>query len=151
MARQRRHKKPPSLKISSHFSKRDFYCKESRDSFKISLGLIGALEFLRAKVNKRITIVKGYESPESAEKSGKLSRNLHVTGVAADIAIEGMDIRELFIHAEEIDEFKGIGLNLEENYIHVDTRKTDERKLWIEEGKRMIDLDESNRQKYFAD
>ena len=53
--------------------------------------MVGGLELLRSITKKRIEIVKGYESPESAESKGKVSRNLHVSGIAADITAEGMD------------------------------------------------------------
>ena len=72
-------------KISDHFAKKDFLCKES-EKFKISLGLVGVLEELRAKTRKRITIVKGYECSEVAEKRGKVKRNFHTMGLAADIS-----------------------------------------------------------------
>ena len=50
------------------FLKKTFYCKVNPStSFKLSLGLVGGLELLRTNLKQRIEIVKGYESPESAE------------------------------------------------------------------------------------
>ncbi|RAP34988.1 hypothetical protein DID80_06915 [Candidatus Marinamargulisbacteria bacterium SCGC AAA071-K20] len=136
-------------KISDHFSKRDFVCKDSGE-FKISLGLVGALELLRSKCGNRIQILKGFQSIDSAEKAGKVSRNYHTKGVAADITIDDMNIKEAFKIAEGIEEFKGIGLNFEDNYLHVDVRKSPDRKCWVEEGKKEFDITEDNRSNYLA-
>ncbi len=143
---KRKPKKAKSNRVSEHFSKRDFVCKESGE-FKISLGLVGALEQLRFLTKKRITIIKGYEPPEVAEKKGKIKRNYHTKGIAADIQVDNLDPKEAFIFAETIPEINGIGLNIAENYIHVDTRK-EERTLWIEEKDSIIELNEENRSKY---
>ena len=144
---RRRHYK--TSKISDHFSKKDFVCKASGE-FKISLGLIGALELLRSKCGKRINIIKGFQSVESAEKMGKVSRNYHTKGIAADIQIESLELKEALKFAEEIEEFKGIGLNFSDNYLHVDVRKSPERKLWVEQGLKELPLTEDNRSNYLA-
>ena len=151
MNKKRRPKKKiqPSNKISDHFSKKDFICKES-GSFRISLGLVGALELLRKKVNQRITIVKGFESIESAEKKGKAKRNLHTTGIAADIRIQNFSAIETFKAAEEIEDFKGIGLNIKEDYVHVDSRKADSRSLWIEINDEEVEITQENRDTYLS-
>ncbi len=135
-------------KLSDHFSKRDFICKDSGE-FKISLGLVGALEHLRSSVRKRINIVKGFESLEVAEKKGKLKRNLHTQGLAADIIVDDFPLIELFKAAETIEEIKGIGLNVSENHVHIDTRKAD-RLIWVEENDQIIEITDENRSKYLG-
>ena len=142
--RQKRKSKRTSHKLSDHFSKRDFTCKES-GKLKISLGLIGALELIRSKANQRINILKGFESLETAEKKGKAKRNHHTTGIAADITIDNFSPLETFKLAEEIPEIMGIGLNVDENYVHIDTRKAKERSLWIEKNDDEIELTEENK------
>ena len=147
--RRKPHSKPKkrfTSKISDHFSKIDFTCKES-GKFKISLGLVGALEELRTAVNKRITIVKGYECSDVAEKKGSIKRNLHTQGLAADIVIDQMSLEEMFIEVEKISTFTGIGLNKKEGYIHVETRKI-ERRCWVEENNEEIELTLENRSLY---
>lgn len=148
-SKRRSHSKPRkrfSNKISDHFSKIDFTCKES-GKFKISLGLVGALEELRTKVKKRITIIKGYECSEVAEKKGAIKRNLHTQGLAADIVIEGMSLLEMFTEIEKIQSITGIGINKHENYIHIETRKI-ERRCWIEENNEEIELTNENKSIY---
>lgn len=155
--KQNKVKNKPSDRVSDHFSKRDFTCKECGDSesckrsFRISLGLVGGLELLRSTLNKRINIIKGFSCPDAAEKASKIRRNYHAIGVAATIQVEGATIQEVFAAAETIPEFKGIGLNVTDNTVYVDTRKTDERSMWVEEDSRFIDLTDENRNKYFQE
>lgn len=120
-------------KISDHFSRNDFKCKvnPNDDSFKISAGLIGALELLRSHSKNRINIQKGYECLEVAEKTGKVKRNYHVQGLAANITIDNLSLSDTFLLAEKIDEFTGIGINFDENFIHLRTyKRSNERELW---------------------
>lgn len=142
-------KKPFTNKISDHFSKNDFACKET-GKLRISLGLVGALEELRGVTQKRITIVKGYECPEVAESKGQLKRNFHTQGLAADIQIANMSIQEVFKAAEALESISGIGLNIKDDYVHIDTRKS-ERLVWVEEGDEDIPLTDSNRKQYLSD
>lgn len=145
--KNKQHSKKSSHKLSDHFSKKDFVCKES-GKLKISLGLIGALELIRSKANQRINIIKGFESLESAEKKGKAKRNHHTTGIAADITINNFSSVEVFKLAEEIPEIKGIGLNVDEDYVHIDTRKAPERSLWIEKNDDEIELTDDNKNQW---
>ena len=61
-----------------------------------------------------------------------------------------MDPKELFKVAQEIPEFKGIGLNITDQYVHVDTRKQDDVLLWIEENDKVIELTDENRAQYLG-
>ncbi len=147
----KKNKKPkPTNKISVHFAKRDFVCKcgHCDQAIKISLGLIGGLELLRMLLGKRITIVRGYMCPDAVEKQGSLRRNYYVMGIAADISVDGMSPSEVFQRVIEIPEFKGIGLNLDAGYVHVDTRKVAQPVLWVEQNKQVIDITDDNRHRY---
>jgi len=139
-----------SHKISEHFSKRDFVCKcgQCNDAVRISLGLVGGLELLRMKAKNRINILKGYECPDSAEKARRVKRNFHVQGVAADITVDNVSLEEAFKMAEEIPEFNGIGLNLDHNCLHVDTRKDKKRSIWVVQRDITIDVTDENRAMY---
>ena len=59
-------------------------------------------------------------------------------------------LKELFKVAQEIPEFKGIGLNITDQYVHVDTRKQDDVLLWIEENDKVIELTDENRAQYLG-
>jgi len=137
-----------SLHISEHFCYRDFICKcnscDNTHLFKVSLGLIGGLELLRTISKQRINIIKGYVCSENLE-SMYTKKNYHLLGLAADITIDNLDLVKMFEFAEMVPEFKGIGLNFNEKYIHVDTRKDNNRVLWVVKLGKRIELTETNR------
>lgn len=153
------HREPKQVKkrnkISDHFSRKDFYCKSGLDtnnnSFRISAGLIGALEMLRTAVGTRINIIKGFECTESAEKKGKVRRNYHVQGLAANISADELSLETLFQAAEQIPEIMGIGLNLDENYVHIRTNKSDTRDMWVIIKNEEYELDEARYKTYIGD
>eukprot|EP01047_Picozoa_sp_COSAG01_P000209 COSAG01_NODE_3_length_63519_cov_1591.007663_27_plen_200_part_00 len=139
-------------KISEHFSLKDFAdnnpeTEGDKKPFKISLGLIGGLELLRSLSQKRVSILKGFEHQDSGRKNQK---NYHCLGLAADIRIQDLSAKDTFLLVQKIPEFKGIGLNLEEDYVHVDNRKEEERCLWIEKDKKQIEWTEALEQEHFG-
>ena len=144
-----RHRKKRRSKLSQHFSIKDFHFidENGKPHLKLSLGLVGALELLRSKLKSRINILKGYETNIDSKKIFK--RNYHEMGLVADITADKYGIKDLFIMAETIQEIKGIGLNITENYVHIDTRKDTERKLWVEKDSEIIELTDENRSEYF--
>jgi len=146
-----KHSQRQQNKLSEHFSKRDFVCRcgHCEHSLKISLGLLGGLELLRSTSRNRIQILKGYQCPDSSEKMGKVKRNHHIMGIAADILLEKRSLSEAFLLAEAVPEFNGIGLNIKENHIHVDTRKDKERYIFVitKEGEE-LPLTDANRHQF---
>ncbi|MBH38265.1 hypothetical protein CL658_04455 [bacterium] len=145
----RSRKKKFTNKISDHFSKHDFSCKET-GKLRVSLGLVGVLEALRGITQKRITIVKGYECPDVAEAKGQLKRNFHTQGLAADIKILTMSSVDVFKEAEKLASITGLGLNIKDDYVHIDTRKAD-RVLWVEQDNEEIPLTDENRKLYLGE
>ena len=140
-----------SGKLSDHFSRKDFLFidENGKESCRVSLGLVGGLELLRSLAKNRVNIVRGYVTPEAAEKQGNWKRNYHPLGLAADITIDNLSVREVFLLAEQVPEFKGIGLNLTDKYVHVDTRKQEAREVWVVEDGRRIELTDATRRTYF--
>jgi len=146
-------KQRQSTKISEHFARRDFTCKcsDCDGQFRISLGLIGALELLRSKAKGRIDIQKGFVCLDCAEKEGTTKKNYHTQGIAADITCQNVSIKDLFLVAETIEEFKGIGLNLSANTLHVDTRKDANRTMWIKDKDNQVsELSSENKDECLA-
>lgn len=137
-------------KLSDHFSRKDFLCKLQPDthSFRISAGLIGGLELLRSLSEQRINILKGFESLEAAEKSGKVKRNYHTQGLAANITLDNVPLEIAFLMAEEIEDFTGVCLNLDEKHIHVRVNKGKERELWVRKSGQDIPLTTENRHQF---
>jgi hypothetical protein len=60
-------------------------------------------------------------------------------------------VTDVFLLAEQVPEFKGIGLNLTEKYVHVDTRKQAHREIWVVEMGKRQELTSENRAKYFGE
>ena len=137
-----------SNRLSFSFKKEDFACKISK-KIRISLGLIGGLELLKTTCQAHIKILKGYEDPDALNKAN-FRKNYHCMGLAADIQVDSLNLKELFMKAKTIEEFKGIGINIDDNYIHVDSRKEDERLMWIEKGDQIIPITEDNYEAYFT-
>ena len=139
-------------RISEHFMKRDFDSRKKDcscgSSLRISLGLVGIIEALRAQLNQRIEIVTGYYCPDCRDRQYGIKRDFHHIGVAADIRVENMPCDELFLVAETYPELKGIGINFDNNHVHIDTRKEDERQTWVEINNEWIELTPDNRHDY---
>lgn len=139
-------------RISDHFMKRDFDSRRKDcscgSSLRISLGLVGIIEALRAQLNQRIDIVTGYYCPDCRDRQYGIKRDFHHMGVAADIRVENMSCEDLFLIAETYPELKGIGINFDDNHVHIDTRKEDERQTWVEINDEWIELTPDNRDDY---
>lgn len=149
--RTRRRRRKRSVKnLSEHFSLRDFACKvpgcSAKKKVKVSLGLIGGLELLHQRSQQAIQIIKGYECDTHAKKS--IYKNYHPSGIAAEIKIDTLDPTEVFKLAETIDEFLGIGLQLDTQTVYVDTRKDNPQKWVTNDGVR-TDITEHNRHQWF--
>ncbi len=125
-------------------------CGKCENAIRVSMGLVGGLELLRAKAQNRITVVRGYMCSDAVEAERGLRRNYYAMGLAADITVENMDLRDVFRLAEEVPEFKGLGLNLDKGILHVDTRKEKSVVAWVEVRGQVIPLDESNRAAYIG-
>ena len=142
--------KRKATRISDHFSSKDFMCKcaNCEGDLKLSLGLVGGLEMLRTLAKNRVEIIKGYICPSLQEAEKKLKKDYHAMGLAADIVVEGVSIVDVFKLAETIPEFKGIGINLTDKYVHVDTRKDPTRHTWVVSFGNLIELTPENRAQY---
>ena len=149
--RSKRSSKNLTTRLSENFSKEDFWVvdDDGKQRLKISLGLVGALESLQSKLDKKITIVQGYITPEQAEKAGNWKRNFHPLGLAADIKVSGLSLEELFLVSETIETFKGIGLDIVNDHVHVDVRNVDERVLWVVKKGEEVELTDDLRAMVF--
>jgi uncharacterized protein YcbK (DUF882 family) len=147
--RRRRKRSRGGKRISDHFAVKDFACKApgctSKKKVKVSLGLIGGLELLRERSQKHIRIIKGYECETHVQKS--IYKNYHPTGIAAEIQIDTLSPVDVFKLAETIDEFLGIGLQLDTQTVYVDTRKDNPQKWVTNDGVR-TDITEHNRHQW---
>ena len=151
-SKHKKNSKWNKYRISEHFVKRDFDSRKKdcscAGSLRISLGLVGIIEAMRAKLNKRIDIITGYYCPECRPRQYGIKRDYHHMGVAADIKVNDMSPVDLFLFAESYPEIKGLGINLDNGHVHVDTRKEDQRESWVEVNDEWILLTDENRDEY---
>ena len=135
--------------ISENFYIYDFACRHpdcaKKPAVKVSLGLIGALELLQYQLKTPIQVIKGYEC--EAHKTISVYKNYYRTGLAAQIRAETIDLIDLFKAADAIPDFKGIGLDFDNNCLYVDTRK-DTPQQWVIKNQRRTDLTGRNRKKW---
>jgi len=130
--------------LSEHFNWQDFLCKcdacKGSGEYKIHLGLVGALEMLGGILSKKIKVRSAHRCEAQNEKMGGGRKSFHIYGKAAHISVDGLPINELFKKAREIEEIKGLGLNLDEGSVHVDLRNTPDREEWVKEKGKYITL-----------
>lgn len=141
-------------KISEHFNDKDFACncKYCKGSLKISLGLIGALEFIRCSFNRRVNIIRAYRCPELNNELRGWNKSYHLEGKAADITVSGIPYEEVFKFIEKnIPEVKGLGLYPGEKFVHIDLRNSEEKQLWIYEMGKYTELTPEKRVQYHID
>jgi uncharacterized protein YcbK (DUF882 family) len=130
--------------LSEHYNHQDFFCRceacKASKEYKIHLGLVGVLEALTVKLNKPVKVKAAYRCEAENEKLGGGRKSFHLRGKAAHIYVEGMKPQELFKAIREIEEVKGIGLNLEDGTVHIDLRNVPEREEWVKEKGKYITL-----------
>jgi len=111
------------MKLSKHFSEREFRCPLSGES-RVSESLVTALEELRALIGLPITVLSGYRCPRYNQFIGGAQSSEHVRGQAADITVSGLPLKQLYEAALKVTAFYngGIGIYPKENMLHVDVR-----------------------------
>jgi Peptidase M15 len=87
--------------------------------------LLAALEALRSVArNVPIVVTSAYRCAEHNAEIGGVADSEHVRGNAADIVIRGMTPAQMYRKARLVPAFRngGIGVALDQGYIHVDVR-----------------------------
>lgn len=130
--------------LSESFNYQDFLCRceacKGSGVYKIHLGLVGALEMLKTIIGKNIKIKSAYRCEAQNEKLGGGRKSFHIYGKAAHIYVDGMTPQELFKKARQLEEVKGLGLNLDDGTVHIDLRPTPEREEWVKEKNKYVTL-----------
>lgn len=108
-------------KLSEHFFSEEFVCSCPCNMVRIELRIVDALEKLREFINDLpITILSGYRCAAHNKAVGGVENSAHKHGVGADVRVDAMSAEDLFRKAKELGIFTGIGLSVEDNYVHVD-------------------------------
>jgi uncharacterized protein YcbK (DUF882 family) len=109
--------------LSSHFSEKEFTCKDLCGFTKPSTKLIEVLEKIRAQINQPIYITPngGCRCKAQNKKVGGARRSQHLQGKAADIYVKGLPAKELAFFIEKVIPYTG-GIGLYKTFVHVDVR-----------------------------
>jgi len=85
--------------------------------------LLQKLKGLRYKIDKPVKVTSGYRCPGYNREVGGVKSSYHLLGMAADIHVPDIPLKNLLKTAEEIG-FPGIGFYPELNFLHLDVRST---------------------------
>ena len=113
---------PDALRQIRHF----FRSREDGREGEVSLRLIELLAFIQDRYRpRRMTLLSGYRSPKFNEDlrtaaGATAQASLHTQGLAADIAVTGIDLRRLWRQLRE-RRTGGVGYYRTGNFLHVDT------------------------------
>ena len=108
--------------LSAHFSKSEFACR-CCGQLKIEDGLIAGLEQLRTLAGREIVVHDGYRCPAHNQKVGGVPHSEHTLGMAADIAIPGLSLQQMYDLALQVPTFCNGGIGAyDSDFLHLDNR-----------------------------
>ncbi|HAR62951.1 MAG: hypothetical protein DKM50_04020 [Candidatus Margulisiibacteriota bacterium] len=134
--------------LSDHFNKKDFACKcgHCNGKFKISLGIVGALELVSAHFRKRVFVIYGFKCPEALDPLN-VNKSYHALGKAADFRVEGVQLDTVFKFVRTLPELTGVGFYPKEQFVHIDIREK-EKDEWVFENNKYVTLTDEKRAQY---
>lgn len=109
------------MNVSEHFTLQEIACHHCGVN-GAKPELIDALEKLRWLLNRPIIVDDAYRCPTHNAEVGGVSNSQHVQGIAADIKVNGMTCKELYLVIRESELFGGVGVDEHKGYVHVDLR-----------------------------
>ncbi len=113
--------------LSKNFSRFEFACKGKNccgHSAPVHPDLIQALQALRDRFGKPISVISGFRCNWHNGAVGGKKSSLHTLGMAADVYCPmGISPGELADQAEEIDLFRDGGIGVYPTWVHLDVRK----------------------------
>lgn len=116
------YKKGDGTKLSANFRIREFDCKGTNccSQTEIDEKLVEYLQKIRDRFGKPVYILSGYRcKTHNANVANAARASKHVSGMAADIVIDGIDPLEIAQYAESM----GIlGIGHYDDFVHIDTR-----------------------------
>jgi len=118
--------------LSANFSVKEFACKDGNDNIWIDSELVMLIQKIRDYFNKPIgPFNSAYRTPEHNAKEGGAKDSYHIKGQAIDFVIPGISLDAIAKCAETMGA-RGIELNRDKGYVHIDTRPT--KYFWIQQG-----------------
>jgi len=117
------------MKLEENFSLHEFRCKDGTDVPEELMEnvekLAKNLQVLRDHIQKPITIISGYRTPEYNKKCGGVKRSQHLLAKAADIIVKDMtslEIRNIIIQLIKEGKMDPGGVGLYPTFTHYDIR-----------------------------
>ena len=117
------------MKLEKNFSLHEFRCKDGTDvpdEFMDNVReLCVNLQILRDHIDKPITIISGYRSPEYNTKIKGAKRSQHMSAKAADIIVPGMtslEVRDIIIQLIKEGKMVKGGVGIYSTFVHYDIR-----------------------------
>lgn len=107
-------------KITEHFSENEFAC-HCCGMVLVHPELVRKLEALRQQAGCPVNVTSGYRCTEYNKVVGGVANSYHTFGMAADVYLGGVGVRELAGMAESAG-FDGIGVYPGQGFVHVDVR-----------------------------
>ena len=114
----------PDAQLSKNFRLSEFRPgKHSYEYIRLAPSLIKALEEIRTRTGRPVTVTSGYRPPDYNREVGGVSNSTHVDGLAADIYCDGLSTAQLYDICEQvIGKRGGVGYYPKSGFIHVDLR-----------------------------
>ena len=117
------------MKLEENFSLHEFRCKDGtdvpEDLIENVKKLAKNLQILRNHIQRPITIMSGYRTPDYNKKCGGAKRSQHLLATAADIIVSGMtslEVRDLVIKLIKNGEMDSGGVGIYPTFVHYDVR-----------------------------
>jgi hypothetical protein len=108
--------------LSPHFSRAEFACRCCGE-LKIEPTLLEGLELLRSLAGRPIVVHDGYRCEGHNQEVGGVTDSEHTRGLAADIAIPGLSLQEMYELALQVPAFRNGGIGAyDSNFLHLDVR-----------------------------
>lgn len=112
--------------LTQHFSREEFACHCGCGKDDISLKVVQLAEDVRTHFASPTVINSGCRCLEHNREQGSKDTSQHVKGLAADLAVKGIDPKEVADYIQNKEGFVG-GLGRYRNFTHIDTRGTQAR------------------------
>jgi uncharacterized protein YcbK (DUF882 family) len=117
------------MKLEENFSLHEFRCKDGtdvpEDLIENVKKLAKNLQILRNHIQRPITIMSGYRTPDYNKKCGGAKRSQHLLATAADIIVSGMtslEVRDIIIKLIKNGEMDSGGVGIYPTFVHYDVR-----------------------------
>lgn len=111
-------------KLSEFFSAGEFMCHDSSYQYlRVSPKLVEALDKIRRRIGRPITVHSGYRPPAYNASIGGVGNSTHIDGLAADISAVGATTAALHQVVDEVvGSAGGVGFYPLQQFVHLDVR-----------------------------